>query len=166
MTLLLAAIGATVTALLEVGLVPYLAVGDAHLHPVLVLGVIWTIAAGLDPGIVWAFVGGLALDALTGRPLGASSVALLLAVGGAFLVSRSLLRLRPLAPIIAVPVMSAAYSTVVLGLVSAVHAPVTASDAAAVLLPGVVYDAVLGLVVGPLAISFHDRRLAEERVDW
>jgi rod shape-determining protein MreD len=73
MSLLFAAIGATLTALAEVTVVPYLAVGDAKPHLVLVIGVIWTIAAGIDRGVVWAFVGGLFLDALTGRPLGASA---------------------------------------------------------------------------------------------
>ena len=68
MSLLFAAIGATVTALVEVTLGQYIVVGDATPHPVLVGGVIWTIAAGIDRGITWAFVGGLVLDSLLGRP--------------------------------------------------------------------------------------------------
>ena len=70
MSLLFAAIGATVTALLETTLGPYLTVGNANVHPVLVVAVIWTIAAGIDSGIVFGFVGGLVLDILLGRPLG------------------------------------------------------------------------------------------------
>ena len=83
MSLLFAAIGATVAALVEATLVPYIAIGDAVPHPLLVGGVVWTIAAGIDRGITWAFVGGLVLDSLLGRPLGGSAFALLLAVGGA-----------------------------------------------------------------------------------
>ena len=77
MSFLLAAIGATVTALLETTLASssYLTVGNANLHPVLVIGVIWTIAAGIERGIVFAFVGGLTLDVLLGRPIGASAFA-------------------------------------------------------------------------------------------
>ena len=42
MTLLLAAVGAVVTALIELSVAPYLRIGDAQPHPVLVLGVIVT----------------------------------------------------------------------------------------------------------------------------
>ena len=86
MTLLFAAIGATVGALLEASLAPELKVGDATLHPVLVLAVIWTVAAGFERGVVVAFVGGLVLDILLARPLGASAFALLVSVGGAMLI--------------------------------------------------------------------------------
>ena len=55
--------------------------GDAQPHLVFVLAVIWTVAAGLDSGLVWAFVGGIALDVLAQRPLGHSAFALLIAVG-------------------------------------------------------------------------------------
>src|SRR4029077_1130282 len=64
MTQLFAAIGATAAALIELSLVPYLRIGDAHPHPVLVFGVIWTIAVGLEAGLVWAVVGGVVLDSL------------------------------------------------------------------------------------------------------
>jgi hypothetical protein len=33
-------------------------------------------------------------------------------------------------------------------------------------LPGAVFDAALGALVGPLAIAIHDRRMEQERVDW
>jgi rod shape-determining protein MreD len=166
MNLLLSAIGATAAALLEVGLVPYLAIGDARLHPVLIGAVVWTIVGGLEGGIAWGFVGGLVLDILLARPLGASSVALLLAVGGAFVISSSLLRVRGLAPIVAVPVLSLAYSMILNAL--AVGGPQATSPGitAPILFPGVVYDTVLGVVVGPLAVSLHDRRIPEERVEW
>jgi hypothetical protein len=34
------------------------------------------------------------------------------------------------------------------------------------LLPGAIYDAILGMFIGPLAVMLHDRRAATERVDW
>ena len=81
MTLLLAAVGATVAALFELTVGPYLRVGTAQPHLVLVLGIVVTVAVGLEAGLVWAFVGGLALDVLAQRPLGSTSFALLLCVG-------------------------------------------------------------------------------------
>src|SRR4029079_2614715 len=79
MTLLVAAIAATVTAIIESTITPYLRVGDAQPHLVFVMAVVWTVAVGLDSGLVWAFVGGLALDTLDRRPLGTTAFALLVA---------------------------------------------------------------------------------------
>jgi rod shape-determining protein MreD len=167
MSLLLSAIGATVAAVFDVSLSSsYLAIGDAVPHFVLVLGVIWSIAAGIEGGIAWAFVGGLVLDALLGRPLGASAFALLAAVGGARLLSQPLVRLRLLAPVIAVPVMSVVYSVLVLILTSTGQPGAGFADPAGHLIPGAIYDGVLGVLLGPLVVSSHDRRLAVERVDW
>jgi rod shape-determining protein MreD len=166
MSLLLAAIGATVAALFESTLVPYLTVGNANLHPVLVIGVIWTIAAGIERGIAWAFVGGLVLDILLGRPLGASAFALLVAVGGATLIAQPLPRLRTLAPIVAVPLLSLVYSLLVYILTSAGQGPGAVADPIGLFVPGALYDGLLGMVLGPLVVSIRDRRAVVERVDW
>ena len=166
MSLLLAAIGATVIALVEVTLTPYITVGDAGPHPVLVGGVIWTITAGIDRGITWAFVGGIVLDSLLGRSLGTSAFALLLAVGAAALIAHPFPRLRLVAPIVAVPILSFAYSVVILALASATHPGLTPGDPVKLLVPGAMYDAILGMFIGPLAVTLHDRRAVAERPDW
>ena len=166
MTLLLAAVGAVVTALLELTVGPYLRIGDAQPHLVLVFGVVITIAVGLESGLVWAFVGGLALDVLADRPLGSTSFALLLCVGGASVLARSFARLRPIVPIAAVLVLSIAYSMILFVTFGALGAPIPIADPLAVVLPSAVYDAVLAAVVGPLTIAVHDSRVSQERVDW
>jgi rod shape-determining protein MreD len=166
MSYLLAAVGATAAALVELSLVPYLGVGGAHPHPVLVFGVIWTVAIGLESGLVWAFVGGIALDSLAARPLGVSAFALLVSVGGASLIGRTFVRIRPLAPIISIPILSLVNSMILLGLLAAIRPPVTAADPIAAFMPGAAYDAVLGVLFGPLIVSIRDRRGLEERVDW
>lgn len=166
MTLLLAAVGAVLTALVELSVVPYLRIGDATLHPVLVLGVVLTIAVGLEAGLVWAFVGGLALDVLAQRPLGSTAFALLVCVGGASVLARSFSRLRPIIPIVAVFMLSLGYSMILYIVLGALNAQIPVADPLAALFPGAVYDAVLGATIGPLVVSVHDRRAAEERVDW
>ncbi len=166
MTQLFAAIGATAAALMELSLVPYLRIGEAHPHPVLVFGVIWTIAVGLEAGLVWAVVGGVVLDSLASRPLGASAFALVISIGAAALIARSFIRIRPLAPVIAVPIVSLVYSMILFGLLAAIRPPVTVADPMAAFMPGAAYDAVLGLVFGPLILSIRDRYRPDERVDW
>jgi rod shape-determining protein MreD len=166
MGLLFAAIGATVAALFEASLVPFIAVGDAAPHPVLIGGVVWTIAAGIDRGITWAFVGGLVLDSLLGRPLGGSAFALLLAVGGAALIARPFPRLRLVTPIVAVPILSIAYSMVLVGVTVAVQPGFSFPDPMGSFLPDALYDALIGMFVGPLAVTLRDRRNVVERAEW
>jgi hypothetical protein len=55
---------------------------------------------------------------------------------------------------------------ILFALLAAIRPPVTPADPVALLMPGAAYDAVLGLVFGPLAVSIRDRRNVEERVDW
>lgn len=166
MTLLLAVVGAVVAALLELTVGPYLRIGDAQPHLVLVLAVVVTIAVGFDAGLAFAFVGGLALDILGERPLGSSAFALLLCVGGASVLARSFARLRPIVPIGAVFILSVAYSMIQFVTLGALIAPLPVADPLSAVVPGAIYDAVLGLLIGPLAISVHDRRMEQERVDW
>jgi rod shape-determining protein MreD len=167
MTLLLSAIGATVVAVLDATLSGrYLTIGDATPHLVLVLGVIWSIAAGLERGVAWAFVGGLVLDALLSRPLGSTPFALLVAVGGARLIAQPMARLRLIAPVVAVPILSLVYSMLILVLGSTGQGAGTVSDPMALFLPGAIYDGVLGLLLGPLIVNTHDRQIAVERVEW
>jgi rod shape-determining protein MreD len=166
MTLLLAAVGAVVTALIELSVVPYLRIGDAQPHPVLVLGVIVAVAVGVEAGLVWAFVGGLAIDVLAQRPLGSTAFALLICIGGASLLARSFARLRPIVPIGAVFVLSLGYSMILYVTFGALGTTIPTTDPLGTVFPSAIYDAVLAAIVGPLAIAVHDRRMEQERVDW
>jgi len=166
MTLLLAAVGAVVTALLELTVGPYLRIGDAQLHLVLVLGVVVAIAVGFEAGLTWAFVGGLALDVLAQRPLGSTAFAMLLCVGGALVLARSFARLRPIVPIGAVFVLSIGYTMILFVTFGALGAPLPVADPIGVAIPSAAYDAVGAAIVGPLAIAIHDRRVEKERMDW
>ena len=164
MSLFLAVIGSTAAALLEV--MPYISVGAAHPHPVLVFGLIWVVAAGIEGALAWAFIGGLVLDALANRPLGLSAFALLVAVGLAGVLGRGLVRIRPLVPIIAVALLSGLYSVVQLVLLGAIRAPIPVDEPLRALVPGVAYDIVLAVLFGPLAVAIKDRYTEQERLDW
>ena len=166
MGLLFAAIGATVAALLEASLAPHLQVGGVGPHPVLIGGVIWTIVAGIDRGITWAFVGGIVLDSLLARPLGGSAFALLVAAGGAALIAQPFPRLRLVAPIVAVPVLSVVYSVIHVGITAASQPGLAAPDLFGLAVPDALYDGIVGMFLGPLAVTLHDRRVATERADW
>jgi rod shape-determining protein MreD len=163
MTLLVAAIAATVAALLETTITQYLRVGDAQPHLVFVLAVVATVAAGLDTGLVWAFVGGIALDTLGPRPLGTTAFALLVTVGATSLLTRSLIRIRPIVAIIATALLSLVYSMTLVFLFSVLRPPAALSDPLRLLVPSVLYDVLVAVILGPLVVSIHDRVVDEER---
>jgi rod shape-determining protein MreD len=166
MQLVIAAALAVVAALAEFTIVPYLKIGDAVLHPVLVFGVIWTIAGRLEAGLAWAFAGGLALDILGQRPLGSSAFSLLIAIGLASVIGGFMGRVRILAPIAATAIASPVYSMLLLVTITALSsAPLTAAAFGAVA-PSAVYDTVLASIVGPLVMAIVLRRQAADRVDW
>jgi rod shape-determining protein MreD len=165
MSLLLAAIGATAAALFELTVVPYLRVGDAYPHPVLVFGVIWAIVAGIEGGLVWAFVGGLVLDVLAQRPLGSTAFALLIAIGGAWVLSAAFARARLVAPVVAVFLFSIVFSMTHFVLLGALGQPIRVDDPLASVMPGVLYNVALATLIGPLAVALRDRR-EQDRVDW
>ncbi|TMF39663.1 MAG: rod shape-determining protein MreD [Chloroflexi bacterium] len=165
MTLLVAAIAATVAAIAESTITPYLRVGNAQPHLVFVLAVVWTVAVGLDSGLVWAFVGGLALDTLAQRPLGSTAFALLLAVGLTAAIARPLNRLRPIAAIIVTAVLSLVYSMTLVVLFSVLRPPAALAEPLKFVAPSVPYDVIVAAILGPLAVSIHDRfSHDEERV--
>ena len=166
MSLFVAAIGATVTAIFELTVGPYLRVGDAQPHLVFILAIIWTVAVGLEGGLVWAFFGGIAHDVLAQRPLGASSFALIISVGVAASITRPFIRIRPLVVVPAVALLSLVYSMTLFVLLGALGSSVASSNPVAALAPGVVYDTLIAVIVGPLAVAMHDRHTVEERADW
>ncbi len=170
MILALTAVGSVVTALLELTLWPYLVIGGAHPHLVLVYVVVVAVVLGLDAGLASAFVGGLSLDLIAGRPIGSSAFALLIAAGLAVAIGHGLSQFRYIAPIVAVFVLSFVYSVVVAilsnALSSTLSGPISLHDPVRTLLPGVMYDTVIAAIVGPLAVSLRVRHLEQERVDW
>jgi rod shape-determining protein MreD len=128
------------------------------------MAVVWTVAVGLDSGLVWAFVGGLVLDTLAQRPLGSTAFALLVVVGATAVLGRSLARIRPVVAIIATLILSLVYSMTLVLLFSVLRPPSTLADPLRIVAPGVLYDVILAAILGPLAVSIRDRFVDEERV--
>lgn len=166
MQLVIAAALAVVAALAEFTIVPYLKIGDAVLHPVLVFGVVWAIAGRFEAGLAWAFAGGLALDILGQRPLGSSAFSLLIAIGLASIIGGLLGRVRIIAPVVATAIASPVFSLLLLVTTSALTSAALSSAAFGTVMPSAVYDTVLAAVVGPLAVAIVQRRQNADRVDW
>ena len=163
MTILAAALVALAAALVELSVGPHFGVADAHPHLVLVLGVIATRTIGPQVGLAWAFVGGLAIDVLAGRPLGVTAFALIVVSGAAGLVAPSTFRFRLPAAIALVPLCSVLGSALLVAALGILGRPITTPDLGS-LLAGMAYDTAVAIIVAPVVILAIDRRRQAGRV--
>jgi rod shape-determining protein MreD len=168
MSLVLAAVGAAVAALIQSSILPFTAAGGAGLDLVLVLAVVWTMTVGLDGGLVWAFLGGLIIDVLLMRPLGLTAFVLLLAVGAAWLVGR--ISPRAFYPVVvataAVTAGLASILTIVLfGVLRGLPAGV---DPLSQAVPTTLLAGLVAALIAPVPVIIRRRRFGDEteRVDW
>lgn len=83
---------------------------------VLLLVLVWSLLFGGTSALVWAFVGGIWLDIFSGGPMGASSIALMIASLIGVMGYRSLSRFNILVPIFIVILGSLTFSLVYLGI--------------------------------------------------
>jgi rod shape-determining protein MreD len=157
MNLLVTALAALAAALLELSVGPHFGVGDAHPDLVLVLGVVATVAIGPPTGLAWAFAGGLALDVLAGRPLGATAFTLVVVLSAVGLAAGVPFRLRALTAIGVVPICSAASFLLLLAALGVLATPIAPPDPVA-LLSGMAYDTAVAIVVVPVVMLALSRR--------
>ncbi len=168
MSLVLAAVGAAVAALIQSTVLPFAAAGGGGLDLVLVIAVVWTMALGLEGGLVWAFLGGLVIDVLLMRPLGLTAFLDLLAVGAAWVIGRVFVRaLYPVIVITAAALAMLAAPLTVL-LYQALRDVSGNADPTAGLVPSTILAAVVAALATPLALAIARRTSVEEaeRVEW
>lgn len=166
MSLTVAAVGAVAAALLNLTIAPYLAVAGAQPDFVLICAVVWTVVAGIEGGLIWAFIGGLMIDFLAPRPLGVTAFTLLICVGGAALLGRPMDRFRLFAPAVAVALFAVVNPMLFLLVYGALRGPIPAPDPVSAVLPGALYDGLLAALIGPVAIAVIARRQDRDRLDW
>jgi rod shape-determining protein MreD len=77
----------TGVALIQTTVLSRISVLGGRPNLMLLVVLIWAVVRGLDEGLVWAFVGGLIVDLLSGGPLAGTALAL---VAAAFLAGQSL----------------------------------------------------------------------------
>jgi rod shape-determining protein MreD len=167
-TVIIAVAGAAVAALFEITLWPYVNVARGHPHLVFDVALILATVGSAEAALAWGFAGGLVLDVLAPRPLGATVLVLLLVVGGAVVASRAVapLRLRLAVPVIAAIPLSILYSLGVAVVVAAVGGGAVPTDAISALAPGAVFDAVVVGAFVPFALLARAHQPDQERVGW
>ncbi len=168
MSIALAAVGAVVVALLETSVAPFVIVNGARPDLVLTFAIVATVTIGAQTGYTWAFVGGLMLDLLSApvRPLGSTTLALLVAVGLAAVGARFLGRNRLATAIAATFVLTFVYQLLFLGVLAAAAGPLTVVDPIGPVVPIAIENTVLSIPLALLGQWAWMRFGAHDRIDW
>ena len=116
-----------------------------------------TLLYGGRSGVLWAFVGGVAIDLFSGGPLGASSLAMMAAVLVVSIGHRPLSRYNPLVPLAAATLGTFVYASVYLGILALLNSmdwfrrDLPFLEAMRyIVLPSLLYNTALMLVLVPL----------------
>ncbi|MEO6350623.1 MAG: rod shape-determining protein MreD [Candidatus Limnocylindrales bacterium] len=166
MTLPFAALVAVFAAVLETSVFSELPLAGATVDLVLVCAAVATIVLGVEDGLVLGFIGGLLLDmVVASRPLGAVTLAMLLTLGIAFLVSRALSGTRRIAAIGLVLILTAVFH-VLFVVVMAVTANASFGIDVTTILIAAVLNAVIAIPVAWLFGAFERRFGTTERAEW
>lgn len=166
MTLPFAALGALIAALVDTSVMPELRIAGARADLVFTLAIVATMIMGVEDGLVWAFLGGLMLDMLTpARPLGATTLALLLVTGAAMLATRLLGPSRARA-IVAAFLLTWPFHLLTVGILSVTEGVALRSFEPRLVLISAVLNTLIAI---PAAVAMRavDRRFGPaERADW
>lgn len=162
---LLAAIGATVAALLEVTVASRYQIAGAHIQIILIFTIIVTLVIGFGPGMTWAFVGGLLVDLLSLRPLGSTLFIMLVAAGLSAAVAPLVTRVRLPASIAAVFLMTPLF-LILSDITTALLRPPASGLNLGHLVSAAAVNAVLAALIAPIFVVAKRRAEERERFLW
>ncbi len=152
-------------ALLQGSVVPFVVVAGARPNLVVLVAASWAVAVGAREAVWWAFLGGLAVDLLSGGPLGATAVSALVPVAAIGLADT---QGRPRSVLAgAILVGAASLSAGVLYLVILTLAGTTLGDLpllVATAVSGAIYNGVLAIATYPLFRTL--RRTTEKQASF
>lgn len=154
-------------ALLQASLVSHFSVRGALPSVMLLLVVNWGILRGTDEGMLWALIGGICIDTLSGWPFGTSTVALVVVASAVSLGEGTFIRTHALLPIGTVFGATILYYLVALFiLVSTQHDVAWLSALQAAVLPAALYNAILNIPGFWLTQKLEHRIYPMPRANW
>ena len=137
-------------------------------EPELMLMVVvsWSLLRGTGEGMVWALIGGVSLDLLSGAPFGMMTVALLVVSFLSGLGERSVFRTHILLPVVMALVTTLLYDLIILLILALTGRPVAWTDSVVhVVLPSTLINTLLiPLVFWPL--QWLHRKTEREEIHW
>jgi rod shape-determining protein MreD len=142
--------------LLQTTLSPYIKINRVHPDLILVLVIGWTCLRGFREGIIWALIGGLCLDFVSGAPFGLFTLALVLVMIIASLFHGRLFGSSLILPLILTFPLSLVFNGLALLALNLLGRPIAWDEAlAVVLIPAAIFNTVVMLIVFPLFHMFN-----------
>src|SRR5690348_8054477 len=105
-----------IAAILQSTLLPEFQILSGRADLIFTLTLAWTLLAGGNQGILWALVGGVCQDLITGMPLGTSALALIVVMFAINRIVRRIDRANWIVPLIVAALGTGAYHLLLLGL--------------------------------------------------
>jgi rod shape-determining protein MreD len=153
-------------AAVQVSLLPHLTIVGVRPDLMLLVVISWSLLRGTGEGLLWAFVGGLCLDFLSGAPFGVSTLALLIV---SFLASLGEVRIygtHIILPLSTIFLATIVYDFIFLLLLQVLGRPVPwVESAISIILPSTFLNVFLMLPVY-WAIRWLDVKTGRERIGW
>ncbi len=145
---------------------PHLAIMDVKPDLVLLMVISWSLLRGAQEGVIWALVGGMGLDLVSGAPFGTSTVILVALSLLAGLGELSVFRTRIALPLIATLIATLAYDLFFLLLLYAEGRSIAWTDSLTkVVLPSTLVNVLLSPFVYK-ALYWLDRKTGREEMAW
>jgi rod shape-determining protein MreD len=166
LTLPFSALVAVIAAILETSVLAELPLAGATVDLVLVCAAVATLVLGIEDGLAIAFLGGLLVDmSIPDRPMGAATLAMLLALGLAFVAARTMGSGRRFISVGLVLILTPVYHVLFTGVMVLMANAALALDISAMLIAAVL-NALFAIPVAALFGTVERRFGAPERVDW
>ena len=153
-------------AIVQATVMPHLAVLGVKPDLVLLVVICWGLLRGSKEGVIWALVGGIGVDLLSGAPFGTSAVALLVLSLFAGMGELSVFRTHIALPLIATLIAAVAYNLLFLLLLRIRGCSIAWADS---LIKVVLPSTLVNVLLSPLvyrALHWLDRRTGREEMAW
>ncbi len=153
-------------ALLQSTLLPHAAILNVWPNLVLLAVVSWTLLRGLAEGLMWAFIGGLWLDILSGGPFGLSTLTLVLVAFVISFLEASLFREHIVLVVAIVTVAGLLHGLISLSMLRlSGHPAATLTMLWRIAIPTALYTSLLTPVIFP-AMRWLHRITGREQLEW
>jgi rod shape-determining protein MreD len=154
------------TAIIQTTAMPHLTILGVKPDLMLLMVISWSLLRGSKEGMIWALLGGIGLDLLSGAPFGTSTVALVILSLVAGLGELSVFRTHIALPLIATLIATLAYDLFFLLLLYAQGCSIVWTDSLAkVMLPSTLLNVLLSPFVYKALYWLH-RRTGPEEMAW
>lgn len=155
-----------IVSLLQSTLLPRVQVGSVWPDVLLLVVMSWALLRRSNEALSWAFVGGVAVDLLSGGPFGASAIGLMIVALIAGVTAGGVFRDRTVLPIVAAFVGTLAFHGVYLLATAFVGQRIDVLDALfRIALPSAIYNAALSWFVYRVMAAI-DRRIRPKSLEW